>query len=92
MRDSLVEQFGEKMGNWLARRVGAHVKDYVDDCMDNFSIVELPTGLKRFSPAAHEAVGRHKERRSSGCCGSVDVELHHYSSGRRFTFGFNHGH
>jgi len=92
MRDRLVEQFGEEMGNWLARRIGKLVKPYVEDCMDNFSIVELPTGPQRFSPAAWEAVGRHKEQRESGCCGSRDFELHHYRSGRRFAFGFNHGH
>jgi len=92
MRDRLVEQYGEEMGNWLARRIGKIVKPYVDDCMDNFSLVELPTGAKRLSPAAWEVVGRHKERRSQGCCGSRDYELVHYRSGRRFTFGFNHGH
>ena len=90
MRDAFVDKFGEDMGNWLARRAGKKLKNKL--CISNFSIVELPKGLRRLSPAAWKAVGAHEERRSRGCCGSVDVELHHYRSGRTFAFGFNHGH
>ena len=89
MRDELVEQFGDELGNWLARRMGKHLKH--KECISNYSLIELPTGWRVFLPSAWKAVGRHEQIRE-GCCGSLDVEFHHYKSGRRFAFGFNYGH
>ena len=90
MCDRLIDQFGPHMGVWLAKRAGNHIRGR--DCISHFSVVEVPTGCKIFSPAAWRAMSRHEEIRSGGCCGSVDVELHHRPTGRRFLLGFNHGH
>lgn len=85
------ERFGHELGNWLARRMGKALKGM--DCISNFSIEELPSeGALIDNILGWRRLKRHSEIRSSGCCGSVDVELHHYRSGRRFAFGFNHGH
>jgi hypothetical protein len=89
MRDDLIAQYGDEMGLWLAKRVGNYVRG--KENLSHFSIVEVPTGLKLLSPEAWRAVRRHEEKRSGGCCGSLDVEITHYS-GRKFRLGFNYGH
>lgn len=90
MRDALVEQFDEEIGNWLARRIGHHIKGKA--CISHFSVAEVPR-IGTFDWARNwSLMKKHTEIRKGGCCGSFDLELHHYKSNRRFVFGFNYGH
>lgn len=83
MRDWLQKKYGVEMGLFLAKRCASHIRKINDSCMDNFRIADLSNTKE---------VEAYGEARQNGCCGSCDVKIEHYKSGRAFMFGFNYGH
>ena len=78
---TLTEPYGIELGLFLAKRLGKRMKNC--ECIDNL----------RFADKADlEQVVEYERQRDHGCCGFVDMEIKHHSSGRTFILGFNHGH
>jgi hypothetical protein len=83
MLDRFVNLYGQEIGLFLAKRVGAKIRRFDLSCANNWRIA------RKHNPK--EVSNYHKLRRS-GCCGSFDTEITHYKSGTVFLFGFNYGH
>ena len=82
MQESLQRKFGEEIGTFLAKRIGVDMRG--KDCFTDFSVVDLG--------ASEEELAKHKRIRTGGCCGSLDREITHFKTGRKFAYGFNFGH
>jgi hypothetical protein len=81
MNSLLINRYGPKAGSFLAKRIAKHMRK--KDCLSHFRVadVDMP-----------EELAKYEEIQSGGCCGSVDEEIQHYPTARRFKFGFNFGH
>lgn len=77
----LVEQYGEKVGTFLANRFASDLRGCA--CIDNIRVCDM---------AVPSEVAAYEKARSNGCCGFSDRELHYFKTGQRFMIGFNHGH
>jgi len=84
MQARLTKRYGAELGPWLARRVAKLFRDARDTyCVDNFRVCDM---------SRPDEVEKYRVQRASGCCGSADRSITHYSSGRVFRYGFNYGH
>lgn len=84
MQAEFVKRFGHDIGVWLSKRVAVQIrKTGIDPCMDNWRIADM---------SKPDEMAEYDRRASNGCCGSSDVEYHHYKTGTRISVGFNYGH
>jgi hypothetical protein len=82
----LTEEYGVRLGSFLANRFAKAIKRTGDLCIDNLRVADADNP---------EEMARYEKAKESGCCGFHDQKLTFRSFDsppKQYWIGFNYGH
>ena len=79
--ETLVARYGQDIADWLCEAFSSLEDEVDNECCDSHRCYELT-----------DAAGADEFDEARSCCGSLERELVHGPTGRRFMVGINYGH